>query len=131
MATRSNIYLKLREEDRTKQHKSACGLDVNPEGDQYLEVYCHFDGYPDGVGKVLKDMNMTYEDALKYILEGDRSVACTGGSYWKIRKEDVPPAATDVFTLEQEYAYLLEETEPGKPLKISCIDCDGPVELDE
>ena len=131
MATRSNIYLKLREEDRAKAHRTSCGLYVYPEGNQYLEVYCHFDGYPDGVGKTLQEMDMSYEDALKYILEGDRSTACTGGSYWKARKEDVPPMSTDEFMCEQGYAYLLEETEPGKPVKISCINGNGPVEMNK
>lgn len=42
--------------------------------EKYLGIYCHWDGYPEGVGAALKEHFKTYEDVLNLILGGDCSV---------------------------------------------------------
>lgn len=121
MSTRSYIALRLREEDKNKSFKAACGLTVNASGSKYLYVYCHFDGYPEGVGADLKNLEMTYDDALEFILKGDRSTC--EKSYWERRKEKCPPHTIDYpEDLTERYVYVLEEVEEGGPLHVICID---------
>lgn len=121
MSTRSNIVLKLRQDDVKKRHRSSCGISVNPNGNHYLTIYCHHDGYPEGVGRALVAKKMTYEQALAYILEGDRSTVDL--SYFGWRGEKCPPTPMDApdMECEQEYIYLLEEIEIGEPVTVTCI----------
>lgn len=120
MSTRSFIALKLREEDKRRVLKSSCGKVVSTSYD-YLYVYCHFDGYPDGVGADLVDLKMTYDDALDFILEGDRS--SVSRSYWGWRGEECPPKSTsNPVDLDARYVYILEDIENREPVKISCYD---------
>ena len=112
MSTRSNIAILLREEDRNKTFTTPMGTKVNANGKAYLYVYCHNDGYPSGVGRDLEDMfeGADYEDALEYILKGDRST--TDLSYWEWRREsNVDPAASDNEDdmYQNDYLYILEE----------------------
>ena len=53
MATSSNISVKV--------------------GNKYKTVYCHFDGYPEGVGAILSNHYNSQELAEKLIKEGDIS----------------------------------------------------------
>ena len=119
MSTRSNIAIRLREEDRNKTFKSACGKNVKPNGAAFLNVYCHWDGYPEGVGHDLKERfdGASYEDALKFILEGDRSTVDT--SYWGWRQEECPPRPkqTEHDCYQQEYLYILEEADGKMQVK--------------
>ena len=46
----------------------------------YLEIYCHFDGYVDGVGRCLIENFGTYEKALNLVLCGDHSSIINGTS---------------------------------------------------
>lgn len=110
MSTRSNIAIKLREED--------CKNGVQRFGEEfhgpYLQVYCHFDGYPNGVGRDLIEKKLTYDEALEFILKGDRSSTDDGTSYYEWRDEayeNVKPKVMTVPNQEQEYLYLLEENE--------------------
>ena len=115
MSTRSNIAILLREEDRNRDFETPMGTIVNPHGAKYLYVYCHNDGYPSGVGADLKDMfegEESYEEALEYILAGDRST--TDLTYWDWRREtDVDPAAAndeeDMY--QNDYLYIIEEVD--------------------
>lgn len=110
MSTRSNIAIKLSEEDQKNGVQNLGEEFYGP----YLQVYCHFDGYPNGVGRDLIEKKLTYDEALKLILEGDRSSTDDGMSYYQWRDEayeDVKPKDMTVPKREQEYLYLLEENE--------------------
>ena len=100
MATRSNIAILLRPEDRNRtfnvmdpdfddyrpemmrcpncrsEKSEDCKNifpDCNPNGSAVLQIYCHWDGYPEGVGEALQSGYNTYEQALALILGGDLS----------------------------------------------------------
>ena len=113
MSTRSNIAILLRPEDRNKDFKTPWGQVVNANGKKYLYVYCHNDGYPEGVGDDLIRMfdGDKYEKALEYILMGDRST--TDLSYWDWRKEQCAPRAADTEEemYQNDYLYILEEVD--------------------
>lgn len=99
MATRSNIRVILKEEDRNREMKfnpeligrnsdgkyfiyggtwgknqltieNALWSPVNPNGVEALRIYHHWDGYPEGVGKTLLEHYNSYEDALNLMLGG-------------------------------------------------------------
>ena len=121
MSTRSNIAILLREEDRNRDLETEMGTTVNAGGKPYLYVYCHNDGYPSGVGQELKDMfeGADYEDALEYILMGDRST--TDLSYWQWRGEenvDPCPADTEEDCFNEEYLYILEEVDASHRIHV-------------
>ena len=113
MSTRSNIAILLRPEDRNKDFKTPWGEVVNANGKKYLYVYCHNDGYPEGVGADLINMfnGDKYEKALRYILRGDRST--TDLSYWDWRGEQCAPDAADTEEemYQNDYLYILEEVD--------------------
>ena len=79
MSTRSNIALKLRHQD-FKNRVTNLGEEFKGP---YLQVYCHFDGYPEGVGLDLVKKNFTYDEALEFILKGDRSTCEDGKAYYE------------------------------------------------
>jgi len=116
MSTRSNIAIRLRSEDRNKTFNTPWGEPVKPNGAEYLCVYCHNDGYPSGVGADLESMfnGGDYEEALDYILQGDRST--TDLSYWGWRREHCAPTpeqtAEDCYC--EEYLYIIFEDENGE-----------------
>lgn len=122
MSTRSNIAILLRPEDRNKTFKTPMGTTVNPNGAKYLYVYCHNDGYPSGVGQDLKDMfegTESYEQALEYILAGDRST--TDLTYWDWRREtNVDPAAADneEDMYQNDYLYIIEEIDSSHRIRV-------------
>ncbi len=113
MSTRSNIAILLRPEDRNKDFKTPWGQVVNANGKKYLYVYCHNDGYPEGVGADLITMfdGDKYEKALRYILRGDRST--TDLSYWDWRGEQCAPRAADTEEemYQNDYLYVIEEVD--------------------
>lgn len=122
MSTRSNIAILLREEDRNRDFETPMGTTVNAGGKKYLYVYCHNDGYPEGVGRDLKRMfegEEAYEEALEYILAGDRST--TELTYWEWRREtDVDPAASDNEDdmYQNDYLYIIEEVDGSHRLHV-------------
>lgn len=113
MSTRSNIAILLRPEDRKKNFKTPWGQTVNAKGKKYLFVYCHNDGYPEGVGAALHNMfdDGDYNDALEYIMMGDRST--TDLSYWGWRREKCEPWAADTEEemYQNDYLYIIEEVD--------------------
>ena len=126
MSTRSNIAILLRPEDRNKDFKTPWGEVVNANGKKYLYVYCHNDGYPEGVGADLISMfdGDKYEKALKYILKGDRST--TDLSYWEWRKEQCAPRAADTEEemYQNDYLYVIEEVDVTMQVRLYGDDDD-------
>ena len=126
MSTRSNIAILLRPEDRNKDFKTPWGEVVNANGKKYLYVYCHNDGYPEGVGADLINMfdGDKYEKALKYILMGDRST--TDLSYWEWRKEQCAPQAADTEEemYQNDYLYVIEEVDVTMQVRLYGDDDD-------
>lgn len=126
MSTRSNIAILLRPEDRNKDFKTPWGEVVNANGKKYLYVYCHNDGYPEGVGEDLIRMfdGDKYEKALKYILMGDRST--TDLSYWEWRKEQCAPRAADTEEemYQNDYLYVIEEVDVTMQVRLYGDDDD-------
>lgn len=125
MSTRSNIAILLRPEDRNKTFRTPWGRTVNPNGEKFLMVYCHNDGYPEGVGADLESMfeGGNYEDALEYILRGDRST--TDLSYYEWREEKCPPRSYDKASdcYQEEYLYIMYEVD-GKITVVNYDDID-------
>lgn len=126
MSTRSNIAILLRPEDRNKDFKTPWGQVVNANGKKYLYVYCHNDGYPEGVGADLITMfdGDKYEKALRYILRGDRST--TDLSYWDWRKEQCAPRAADTEEemYQNDYLYVIEEVDVTMQVRLYGDDDD-------
>ena len=126
MSTRSNIAILLRPEDRNKDFKTPWGEVVNANGKKYLYVYCHNDGYPEGVGADLINMfdGDKYEKALRYILMGDRST--TDLSYWEWRKEQCAPRAADTEEemYQNDYLYVIEEVDVTMQVRLYGDDDD-------
>ncbi len=122
MSTRSNIAILLRPEDRNRNFTTPMGTTVNANGKKYLYVYCHNDGYPEGVGADLKNMfegRECYEEALEYILAGDRST--TDLTYWEWRREtNVDPLACDDEDnmYLNDYLYIIEEVDNSGRLRV-------------
>ena len=82
MATRSNIAIILKEEDKASvfaelnERLEEAGNNrfrYGKDNGNVLQIYCHWDGYPEGVGKDLLSHFNSYDAALKLILEGDHS----------------------------------------------------------
>lgn len=135
MSTRCNIAIKLRKEDCGKCFETPWGgIARVPKNAVYLYVYCHNDGYPEGVGSDLKGMfvgnGATYKDALEYILKGDRTTSDM--SYWEWRQEkDCEPRAafTEDEMCQQVYLYIIHEEDTinevtGEPnLGVKTIYC--------
>lgn len=139
MATRSCIIVKVREneigttqkysDEKSKAPASSWGgnginkcEDVKIEK-PYIGVYCHWDGYPSGVGASLKSFADTYERALNMVLGGwissvnDDSFthyANRGGETWSHIAPIQGDTAIDVNAkVDEDYAYLFDEDNGG------------------
>lgn len=129
MATRSNICLVLNKEDIGKVMKfdeSKLPKDVTCDDDfldmveevrlekPILEIYHHWDGYPEGLGKTLLKQYNDYNTILNLLLGGDAS-SIDGDNvcqYCAWRGEDwksVKPKQLDKPTLNEEYLYKFED----------------------
>lgn len=96
MSTRSSIILKVRKEDIGKKVKfdpskltligwgaddlysygDESGLEKSEEvtiNTEYIGVYCHSDGTPDGIGEILKEQFSDYDKLLNLLIGGDIS----------------------------------------------------------
>jgi len=102
MSTRSNITVKIE--------------------DEFVNVYCHFDGYPDYLGSKLVEYFNTIEKATKLVEGGDISSISRDGvpDYYAARGETNVDAVRDlVFTdYGNEYNYLFVDGE------WYVVDCD-------
>ena len=141
MSTRSCIMLKVRKEDigkvmkfdntkvkvlnwdesTSKINKEVCAkVELNS---YYIGIYCHWDGYPSYVGKVLKKAFNSYDKALNLILGGDASsIDCDyikhysnrGSEEWKWLKPKQDNTQNGVIRrIDCEYAYLFDEERGG------------------
>ena len=139
MATRSNIAIILRPEDRNRtfnvmddEFDDYCPVmkypncqseksedwkdifpDCEPNGSPVLQIYCHCDGYPEGVGEALQSGYNTYEQALALILGGDLSSLDSSYScpYSLGEGEDAGSCAPTVLSeakLNEEYLYVFD-----------------------
>lgn len=85
---------------------------VEQENGKVISVYCHNDGYPEGVGKDLLNLfpnGTPTSEVVEFIMEGDRSTVKL--SYREWRDEDCPPDynanRSDFFSGDiEEYGYL-------------------------
>jgi len=119
MSTRCNVALLLREEDRNKTFSAPWDeyLTVSPDGAKYLNIYIHNDGYPEGVGRDLVELmsESNYEDALDFILHGDRSTVNLSYHAWRDEHWcNVKPAPMYKPTLDNDYLYRLVEQPDGR-----------------
>lgn len=134
MSTRSNVIIKVKSEDIGKTIKfNAKKLPVKLEswGDekvrtkckpviiekQYIGIYCHWDGYPSGVGKALVENFTDYDSVLNLVAGGDCSsinqdsvihYANRDGEDWDFIK----PVQSDEIKVcggLTEYAYIFDE----------------------
>lgn len=83
---------------------------------EYIGIYCHWDGYPDGIGKVLLDKFNNYDDILNLIsggwcssvdYEGVRHYANRDKEYWDMIKPTQTHSAC-VVAGWTEYAYVFK-----------------------
>lgn len=108
MSTNCMIWVKVNEEDFGKTMTCDVNNLPNPIVDNYfpclpykipsnilkrklyLGIYCHFDGYPSGVGAELREKFTTYESVLNLILLGGLSFLIDNvRAYHNWRNEDV------------------------------------------
>lgn len=129
MATRSNICIVLNNEDIGKvvkfdETKLPKGVTCDNEflnmveevtlEKPVLEIYHHWDGYPEGLGKTLLKQYNDYNTILNLLLGGDAS-SINGDNvcqYCAWRGEDwesVKPAQLDKPVLNEEYLYKFED----------------------
>ena len=162
MSTRSCIILKLRKEDIGKklkfqegllpvpldkwQHKDLDGSIWRDESgknlcrpvvinSQYIGIYCHFDGYPSGVGSAIKECFKDYDSVLNLIVGGScsyiendsvRHYANRQDEKWKYLKPLQGDHQSDLITRFRdswsEYAYLYDEERGGWLYKSICTN---------
>lgn len=127
MSTRCSVLIKLKESDKNRDLAqdrrllSAAGVrnyasvqDNTPvrAGKEYAGIYCHHDGYPSYMGKVLTGKFSTYEMAKALVLGGDTSwIQEDSVGYYaaddeekKIRfSDDIRPVSVD-----SEYIYVFD-----------------------
>lgn len=128
MSSHSRIYLRLKEEDKgkTKQaipsHFNGANWKYNtpcvviPNDANYISIYCHWDGYPSGVGYELFTYWNNYNDILNMLLVGDLSYVKERSiqSYYAWRGENeepwdrVQPNFTERRNLKEQYNYCFD-----------------------
>ena len=135
MSTRSAIIIKVKKEDlgTTKEFDNSKLTLRKWEGDKdavelckpvkikhnYAGIYCHFDGYPDGVGMVLKKSFSDYDKLLNLIVGGDCSYiedkaakryANRDGEKWDyLQPKQGDTAESVINAIDDEYAYVFED----------------------
>ena len=134
MATRSTISLKVSESDKGKvfhfdENKLPYNLtcvnecidkvgDVKIEKD-YLTIYHHWDGYPEGVGETLVNKFKNYDSISNLLCGGDASsingkkicqYCAWRGEEWNDDYGGVQPKQSDTEpSVTEEYAYLFKD----------------------
>lgn len=130
MATRSNIAIILKEEDKA-QVFAELNKKLEDAGDRFrygvdngnvLQIYCHWDGYPSGVGQDLLNSFDSYGQALNLILEGDHS---TPYESYTSKGEDWVSNRPDQRTLPRrynDYLYVFKDGNWKIPVNDEMID---------
>ncbi|AEC53195.1 hypothetical cyanophage protein [Synechococcus phage S-CRM01] len=81
-----------------------------PDGKSILSVYHHWDGYPEGLGKDLKENYTNFADILNLVMQGDMSII---GEPYSARGEDCPPrldkSEEEYVSNSEEYSYLWKD----------------------
>ncbi len=89
---------------------------------QYIGIYCHWDGYPSGVGVDLKEHFKDYKSALNLVIGGScsalgskvRHYANRQGERWQYLKPKQGKTLKELVAAfihaDAEYAYLYDET---------------------
>lgn len=139
MATRSCIIVKVRKGDigTTKKYSDevskAQAYDWDDNGTDvcedvtieksYIGVYCHWDGYPSGVGAALKSFADTYERALNLVLGGHISYvnddefahyANRNDADWEYISPEQGDSPFDIIeVIDENYTYLFDEDNGG------------------
>lgn len=136
MSTRCNIAIVLKESDRNRklnllEYAKETGFDLENRlvnessieetfenkyvvSDGVLQIYCHYDGYPEGVGAELLNNFNSYEEALALILAGDTSYLEKGKSAayaFRESYEDDKPMRIDEPTKFNDYLYTWKDGE--------------------
>ena len=149
MSTRSCIILKVRKEDigkvmkfnegllpkpldkwQEKDHEGKVWRDETEQdkcqpveiGNQFIGIYCHWDGYPDGVGSELVEHFKDYNSILNLILGGScssinggvvRHYANRQGEEWEYLVPSQGKSQTELARVGRsslaEYAYSFDE----------------------
>ena len=131
MSASSNIAIKLKEEDRNRDFIAPDNSVFNPGGKAYLQIYCHFDGYPDGVGQDLLEANFTYKEALNFIMLGDHSTVKEAYIYRGESWQQDKPDCMDEPQCHENYLYCFMdddwyvETSKGWKLVSEVLDCEN------
>lgn len=141
MSTRSCIIVHVKDEDLKKikkfnptilplpqnnwdfleeADKDKCGkITLNKP---YIGIYCHYDGYIEGVGLALKEKFNDYKTALNLIIGGDCSFVSLDGirrystrrcEEWKYIKPSRGMTPKEIYGnyIDHEYCYLFENGE--------------------
>lgn len=136
MSTRSNIAIILKEEDKAsvfaelneRLEKAGDRFRYGVDNGNVLQIYCHYDGYLNGVGQdLLNDFN-SYDAALKLILEGDCSyieggVAChytSKGEDWASNRPEQRMHARR----HEDYLYVFKDGNWKIPVNDEMIDIE-------
>ena len=136
MSTRSNIAIILKEEDKEVVFK-ALNEKLEEAGERFrygvdngnvLQIYCHHDGYLQGVGYELLNKFNSYDKALKLILAGDCSyiedgVAChytSKGEDWASNRPEQKMYARRL----EDYLYVFKDGNWKIPVNDEMIDIE-------
>lgn len=135
MSTRSSIIIKVNKEDLgTTKVFDKSKIKFLDEWDEcnnvelckpvtikhkYIGIYCHFDGYPSGVGSTLMSKYSDYDKLLNLIVGGDCSYiyddvvkryANRAGEKWDyLQPKQGDTVESVINAIENEYAYVFED----------------------
>ena len=136
MATRSNIAIILKEEDKVRvfaelnERLEEAGerFRYGADNGNVLQIYCHYDGYLQGVGKELLNSFNSYDKVLNLILDGDVSYIEEGyakhyvelGEDWESNR---PEQKTEP-RRNQDYLYVFKDGVWKIPVNDEMIDIE-------
>ena len=132
MATHCRIYVRVNKEDFGKTLTADISKLPNPLVENnypclpikihpsplndvlFLGIYCHFDGYPSGVGAELRNKFTTYESALNLVLLGGVSYiidAIKSYHNWRNENVEINELQDIVPHAVEDYTYIFHDGE--------------------